>query len=142
METNYLFDWLENPTRQISMANKPKGHVYSWETKIYSDLYGKRMHCSDAERLVKKLARHYKLPHTEVFWNKRMKRFVGRAFYGSLKSVIHLKNPTDMGVVCHEVAHILAHHKHHKNQHHNKKFIKNFKIITNYVRKKYLNHFN
>lgn len=142
MDNSLLFDWLEHGRQQISMANRPKGHVYSWETKIYSDLYGKRMFCSDAERLIKKLVRHFKLPNTEVFWNKKLRRFVGRAFYGDLKSVIHLKNPTTMGIVCHEIAHILAHHKYHSNQHHNKKFIKCFKIITGYVRKKYFSFFD
>jgi len=140
MDNHLLFEWLETDRRQITMKSKPKGHVYTWERSFYKDLNDKHIIDSEGLVLVKKLVRHWKLPNTEVIYNRNSDS--GKARYGSFRSILWLSHNPSLFLICHEVAHLLCAKKFGNNNKHNRKFVRCMKITTNYVRKKYYSFFD
>jgi predicted SprT family Zn-dependent metalloprotease len=98
---------------------------------------------TDAEKLLKKLTRHFKTHMPRLEFNTR---HPGRGIARHLKvnpgytySITLNKNPY-LNVVTHEFSHLLANKKYNKNCKHTKKFMKTLKQVNNYVLKK--NYFN
>lgn len=132
--------WLETDRKQITMKSKPKGHVYNWERGFYNDLNTKYITDEEGLVLVKKLVRHWKLPNTEVIYNRNSDS--GKAGYGSFRCVLWLSHNPSLFLICHEVAHLLCAKKYGSVNKHNRKFVRCMKTTTNYVRKKYYGFFD
>ena len=99
----------------------------NWKTE--NDMKTSNIH---AEMIVKKLTKHFKLPFRNVWFHGH--RDSGRVWScGNMR----LSNNPSVHVICHEVCHLLCWKKHDKHpQHGSKKWLRQLKIVHNYVIKK------
>ena len=104
----YLIDWLEN-----------------------DDLYKRKLDRKNAEKVCKKLKRHFKLNFSTEF-SKRGDAGTARYYHNSIQ--LNGTGTISLGVINHEVAHHLAFKKGSKK--HNKVFRKCLKKCAKYIRKK------
>lgn len=103
--------------------HQERRHWKEFDTKVSS---------IKAEFIVKKLARHFKLPirYTEFYGY----RDSGQA--SKWRGRIRLSNTPSIGVICHEVNHFLCWKKFGKVRHGTKRWCRQLQIIINYVQKK------
>lgn len=94
---------------------------YMTEHERYAEFYNKVFPSKEeANKIVKKLRRHFKLDFTTLFVNQHNGCFLTSAWNGNI-----IKLPTkniSLGIICHEVAHALDKKKWGWCNNHNKKF--------------------
>ena len=101
---------------------------YTEENKKYKDYFNTRYNPKQAEKIIKKLSRHFKLNLAYYFNNYSW----GRAGLNK-KYIILPKDNISLGLICHEVAHCLPYKRNKKF--HTKRFARVSKKVYNYARK-------
>lgn len=108
-----------------------KLHTFA-ECKMFKEAREVDLTNDQAELMVKKLAKHFKLPIRNVYFRKCVTSTAYK-FGGQIK---FWHNP-DARIVCHEVCHFLCWKKFDsKVRHGTKKWCRQMTILTNYVKKK------
>src|SRR3990167_4782281 len=106
-----------------------KATYYRTERIDFKEQYEKKLSWQECVIVHKKLCKHYKLP-CNIRYNGRI---CGRVHSHGL---IQLgQQGMNIGVICHEVAHLVAYIK-YRDMHHNKKMYRIMKSIMNYAKKK------
>jgi len=113
-------------------------YVSNWhdkEIEQYREEHKKKVCDSEAERIVKKIARHFKLGRYQINFHgyKDSGRIWGRG-YGGTVTLSH--NPS-FALICHELCHSLCYKRYKKHiSHGSKKFEYQLQRLINYCRKK------
>lgn len=106
-----------------------KATFYRTEKIDYAEQYDKKLSWDECKIVHRKLCKHYKLP-IDLRYNGRL---CGQAnAYGVIKIGASGMN---IGVLCHEVAHLLAYKK-YRTMKHDKKTWRVMRGIMNYAKKK------
>jgi len=79
--------------------------IYEWEQSTYKEFRDVAITRSEAEKYLRKFARHFKVNVPRVDYS-RVKRNGGGSYYAR-SQMIRLSHGTNLGTVCHEFAHHL-----------------------------------
>ena len=112
--------------------------AYGWEKETYPAFRDVKLCSYNQRKIVKKLARHFKLPPHPVIRLVNSTRFDSqRGLYYSRSSTIKLGETTTLATVCHEFAHHMdAIHRSGKTDH-SKAFKRELKKVYTFA-KRYL----
>lgn len=105
--------------------------MYEKENSRWKDQIGMKVSDAQAEMIVKKLARHFKLPIHNVYFRHGRTSTAYR--FGGVIKFWH--NP-NIKTICHEVCHFFCWKKFGNVRHGTKKWLSQMKIIINYAKKK------
>lgn len=106
-----------------------KKFFYSLERKDFPEQFDRKLSWDECVIVHKKLCRHYKLP-VELRYNGR--RCGVAHHYGLIELG---QSGMNVGVLCHEVAHLIAYRK-YRDMKHNKKLYRVMSRVMNFSKKK------
>jgi hypothetical protein len=113
-------------------------YVSDWhdkETKQYPQEHDKKISDADAEFIVKKIARHFKLGNYSIRFHGHLDS--GRIWYGGLNKEVCLSHNPSFALITHELTHPLCHKRYKKQIAHGcRKWQYQLSRIVDYCKKK------
>lgn len=120
---------------QITLESQIKPKWIYTEWKLFEKEYDQKVADDDAQFIVNKLTKHFKLGKIEVFFRGNSGN--GTAFVYDYRPKIRLSHNPSIGTIAHEVTHFLAQKRWGRLIRHNsKKWITQLKRVVNYGNKK------